>query len=149
MNSNHINPWSIEVRPAVAVMNGDLRRLLGSYTPPKKVEVGLDQDGFAAGWNAAIRHMRENPTLASKALGLPASTPSAPKLPAIKQLIFNNPATIIYWDDGTKTVVKCQPGDTFNMETGMAMAMLKRFLGNDNTFNRIMTHYLGKSVPLF
>ncbi len=25
---------------------------------------------------------------------------------------------------------------------------MTRFLGNDNTFNRIMTHYLGKSVPI-
>lgn len=32
----------------------------------------------------------------------------------IKNVIFNDPATIVFWKDGTKTVVKCQKdkGDT-------------------------------------
>ncbi len=86
---------------------------------------------FVNGWNAAMKYVRED---------------TMSKLPNIERLIFNNPATIIYWDDGTKTVVKYQPGDTFNVETGMAMAMLKRFMGNDNTFNRVIAYYLDKSV---
>ena len=28
--------------------------------------------------------------------------------PEIKNVIFNDPATIVFWTDGTKTVVKCQ-----------------------------------------
>lgn len=31
---------------------------------------------------------------------------STPKLEP-KQVIFNYPATVVYWNDGTKTVVKC------------------------------------------
>lgn len=54
----------------------------------------------------------------------------------IKNVIFNNPATIILWSDNTKTVVKCQPGDTYDKEKGFVMAYLKRLLGNDNTFNK-------------
>lgn len=34
----------------------------------------------------------------------------------IKKVIFNDPATIILWKDGTKTVVKCQEGDTYDKE---------------------------------
>ena len=55
--------------------------------------------------------------------------------PKVKRAIFNNPATIIYWTDGTKTVVKCQEGDTYDKEKGFVMAYLKKLLGNDNTFN--------------
>ena len=54
----------------------------------------------------------------------------------VKKVIFNDPATIIYWDDRSKTVVKCQPGDTYDPEKGFVMAYLKKLLGNDNTFNK-------------
>lgn len=47
-----------------------------------------------------------------------------------KKVIFNNPATIILWEDGTKTVVKCQNGETFDPEKGMAMCFMKKMLGN-------------------
>ena len=41
----------------------------------------------------------------------------------IKNVIFNDPATIVFWEDGTKTVVKCQDGDEFDPEKGLAMAI--------------------------
>lgn len=50
---------------------------------------------------------------------------------------FNDPATIVFWDDGTKTVVKCQEGDTFDPEKGLAMAIVKKHCGNEGYFNRI------------
>lgn len=56
--------------------------------------------------------------------------------PQIKKVIFNNPATIIIWSDGTKTVVKKQKGDRWDPEKGFAMAYLKKLLGGDNTFNK-------------
>ena len=59
-----------------------------------------------------------------------------PKKPTINQVIFNNPATIILWTDNTKTIVKCQEGDDYDMEKGFVMAYLKKLLGNDNTFNK-------------
>lgn len=49
---------------------------------------------------------------------------------AIKQVIFNNPATIIVWQDGTKTVVKCQDGDTYDKEKGFLVCYLKGVVGN-------------------
>ena len=42
----------------------------------------------------------------------------------IVKVIFNNPATIVYWLDGTKTVVKCQPGDVYSKETGLYNTIL-------------------------
>lgn len=46
------------------------------------------------------------------------------------KVIFHNPATIILWEDGTKTVVKCQKGEPFDPEKGMAMCFMKKALGN-------------------
>ena len=52
----------------------------------------------------------------------------------IKNVIFNDPATIVFWTDGTKTVVKCQDGDIFNPEMGLAMAISKKALGNKGNY---------------
>lgn len=50
--------------------------------------------------------------------------------PTIKDVIFNDPATIVFWADGTKTVVKCQEGDEFDPEKGLTMAIAKKVYGN-------------------
>lgn len=66
-------------------------------------------------------------------------------LPLPENVIFHDPATIVYWDDGTRTVVKCQPGDVFNAEAGLTTAMLKKYMGNDNTFNRVINEWLKRT----
>lgn len=55
----------------------------------------------------------------------------------IKDIIINDPATIILWKDGTKTVVKCQNEDTFDPGTGIAMAILKKLYGNSGFYKDI------------
>lgn len=56
-------------------------------------------------------------------------------MPGIDRIIFNNPATIVYWDDGTKTVVKTHD-EEFSEEHGLAMAFARKVLetsyGNKN-----------------
>lgn len=52
-------------------------------------------------------------------------------IPQIKDVIFNDPATIVFWEDGTKTVVKVMEGDEFDPYTGLAQAISKKALGND------------------
>ena len=49
----------------------------------------------------------------------------------IEKVIFHDPATIVYWCDGTKTVVKCCKDDVFDPEKGLAMAICKRYLGEN------------------
>lgn len=57
----------------------------------------------------------------------------------IKDVIFNNPATIVFWMDGTKTVVKCQGGESYDPEKGLTMAISKKALGNKgNYYNEIV-----------
>ena len=52
----------------------------------------------------------------------------------IKDVIFNPPATIVFWQDGTKTVVKAQDEDIFDPEKGLAMAISKKALGNNYSY---------------
>lgn len=59
-------------------------------------------------------------------------------LPKIEKVIFNNPATVVCWSDNTKTVVKCQNGDTFTKDVGLAMCIAKKALGNKGCFNDII-----------
>lgn len=65
---------------------------------------------------------------------------------AIKQVIFNDPATVVVWWDDTKTVVKCQKGDTFDKEKGLAMAICKRLYGNESNFNNLIKKWTEPKV---
>ena len=77
--------------------------------------------------------------------GITASATSIPKavpkpanyLPEIKNVKFNGPATIVFWEDGTKTVVKCQDGDDYSKEIGLAMCIVKKVFGNTSKYNDI------------
>lgn len=61
---------------------------------------------------------------------------------SIKQVIFNDPATIVIWADGTKTVVKCQDGDVFDKEKGLAMAISKRALGDKGNYCEVFKKWI-------
>lgn len=60
----------------------------------------------------------------------------------IKKVIFNDPATIVIWADGSKTVVKCAEGDTNSKFAGLAIAICKHMYGTD--FKRIFNHFIPK-----
>lgn len=49
----------------------------------------------------------------------------------IDQVIFNKPATIVTFKDGTKVCVKACEKDTFSKETGLIYAIIKRLYAND------------------
>lgn len=55
------------------------------------------------------------------------------KLEHIKKIIINEPATIILWQDGTKTVVKLKDGDVFDPEKGILLCILKKMFDNSST----------------
>ena len=60
----------------------------------------------------------------------------------ISKVIFNKPATIILWQDGTKTVVKCQKGDKYDKEKGLAMCIVKKALGNQGNYNNFFKKWV-------
>lgn len=69
----------------------------------------------------------------------------------IKKVIFNDPATIVFWKDGTKTIVKRQEGAEFDPEKGLAMAICRHYLCDicgleryDGVFKRYMPKEMKK-----
>lgn len=60
----------------------------------------------------------------------------------ITKVIFNKPATIVLWEDGTKTVVKCSNKDIWNPEKGLAMCIIKKICGNDNSYHKIFKKWI-------
>lgn len=60
----------------------------------------------------------------------------------IKNVIFNYPATIVLWNDGTKTVVKAQGDDVYDPEKGLTMAIVKKLLGNQGNYYNELKKWL-------
>ena len=52
---------------------------------------------------------------------------------SVKRVVFNNPATIVFWSDNTKTVVKCMDIDNFNPEHGFLQAYYEKMNGDSRT----------------
>lgn len=66
---------------------------------------------------------------------------SETQAPIPKKVIFNNPATIVYWKDGTKTVVKAYD-EYFDEEKGLAMAYMKKIHGNKGNYNDVFRKWI-------
>lgn len=64
--------------------------------------------------------------------------------PKIKKVIFNEPATIVLWTDGTKTVVNCQDGDTYDKEKGIALCFMKKIMNNKGNYNNIIKEWINE-----
>lgn len=64
----------------------------------------------------------------------------------IERVIFNPPATIVIWKDGTKTVVKCN-GEKFDQEKGLAMAISKRALAVGNRYHKTFKKFVSDEIP--
>ena len=57
---------------------------------------------------------------------------------APKEIIYNDAATIVYWSDGTKTVVKCNENDEYSEYAGFVAAVAKKMYGGANAINRLI-----------
>lgn len=65
----------------------------------------------------------------------------------IKEVIYNNPATIILWSDGTKTVSKCHSSDTYSKETGLMLCVIKKLIGSTR-INDILRDWIPEQESL-
>ena len=107
-----------------------LQNILGIHSPSKeqfqKIQKG--NDAKMNGLIDALNNLTEVFTggAVSSCMGM-----------GIKDVIFNDPATIVMWSDGSKTVVRVAEGETFDPEKGLAMAISKKHFGNcGNYYNR-------------
>jgi hypothetical protein len=62
--------------------------------------------------------------------------------PHIDRVLYHNPATIVYWTDGTKTVVQCHDGDTYDREKGLLLCVAKRLYGNKGAYNDVLREWV-------
>lgn len=60
----------------------------------------------------------------------------------IKKVIFNKPAVIVFWKDGTKTIVKAQGDEPYDKEKGLAMAIAKKALGNKGNYWNVFKAFI-------
>lgn len=51
------------------------------------------------------------------------------KVPEIKKVIYSPPATIVIWEDRSKTIVKAYQGDEYSRTTGLALCIVKKVYG--------------------
>lgn len=93
-------------------------RAAGNYYQLKSVQYVYMDDGGAG---------ELAPTIELRGKLVPVAAREFWGMPLIKKIIFNDPATIILWSDGTKTVVKAH-NEPFDPEKGLAMAISNRFL---------------------
>ena len=59
----------------------------------------------------------------------------------IERVIFHNPATIIFWSDGMKTVVKCSKDDKYDRLTGFLLCVMKKAYGNKGRYNNVIREF--------
>ena len=59
--------------------------------------------------------------------------------------MYKPPATIVFWNDGTKTVAVCEKGDVYNKELGFALCVLKKKYGNKKVHD-MLDKYVHKAT---
>lgn len=68
-------------------------------------------------------------------------------VPEIDRVVFRKPATIVFWADGSpKTVVKKQPGDKWDEEKGVAMAIAKKMHGNKREYFDVIRDAIADAI---
>lgn len=65
-----------------------------------------------------------------------------PVKPEVNRIIFNDPATIVFWKDGTKTVVKVSDSESYSPYYGFLAALAKKIYGSNSAIQRIVRQFL-------
>lgn len=63
----------------------------------------------------------------------------------VKKVIYSGPCTIVIWADDSKTIVRCQDGDTYSKEVGLLMCLAKKVWGT-NTSGSNFNDYISKAI---
>ena len=58
-------------------------------------------------------------------------------IPVVKRIVYHDPATIVFWQDGTKTVVKCMDGEPFEKYAGFCAALAKKVFGSTSKAKKV------------
>lgn len=110
-------------------LNADIYGLEHQLMYAREVDIVTDRE---------MKKLREIPI---RQVFTPPFVKSEPK---IKKVIFNEPATIVLWADGTKTVVTCQEGETYDKEKGIALCFMKKIMNNKGNYNNIIKEWINE-----
>ena len=69
------------------------------------------------------------------------------RAPEPERVLFDGPATIVFWDDGSKTVAKCAAGDAYSEHAGFMAAFCKRFI-TGSRMGRLVSGAERRNVPV-
>ena len=58
-------------------------------------------------------------------------------LPPLR-IIHHGPATVVFWKDGTKTVVKLMEGDVYDEYNAFCAAFVKKVYGSTNAVKKVI-----------
>lgn len=119
----------------------DVKILVGDYAySPQEIDVCSDYNSTKINLSAYIDPF--NRTTAT----IPACACRTAKTPTIENVIFNPPATIVFWSDKTKTIVKCDyEYEAYDPEKGIAMAIAKKLMGdNKGRYYELFKHWREK-----
>lgn len=59
----------------------------------------------------------------------------------IKKVIYNPPATIVIWEDDSKTVVKCHVKDTYSPFVGLMACIVKKLYGDEEDWYQQLSEF--------
>lgn len=127
-----------------------IKRILGSLFPNESLflddwrnDINQDYDDEADVIDVTPIEPKSRP-LRSRVRGLDFEDP----LNDVQQVIYNDPATVVTFKDGTKVCVKACGKDTFNKEVGLMYAIIKRMYANhvDPDTGYLTSEGLGKKI---
>lgn len=104
----------------------------------KNLSIELEKYGITWGGNTII--------------SIPLKNIGAYTVPNIKKVIFSDPATIVIWEDDTKTIVRAGKNnkgkkEKFDPEKGLAMAICKKLYGTNasgSNYYDVLKKWLGE-----
>lgn len=118
------------------IINSPSQRLIGDPTTGF-VYLDTDEAEDRAVVSSAVKQM----------LNKYSGTLIKPFIPEIKKVHFNDPVTVVFWTDNTKTIVRCGDNDIFDPEKGLAMAIAKKSLGNQGNYYNEFKKWLPDERP--
>lgn len=59
-------------------------------------------------------------------------------IPGIRRIIFSGVCTIVLWEDGSKTLVRCAPDQIFSEYGGFAAAVCKKLFGTSTRVRKLV-----------
>lgn len=138
------NPHKVD--PTIAFHYNQLDPWLNDSNDAKELAMSRYLKYKNNGYKKEVAKYCYNDVIATEAV-FNATRTTRTVIPKIKDVIYNDPATIVFWEDGTKTVVKCEFSKRFDPEKGLAMAFSKKMFGNKGNYYNVFKKWLPDEKP--